>query len=281
MTLLEYIRKSPKLISRAIVDPKQLIRLIVSIYPRSSFSTKLQWDAMLRPNYGYGLFMSALQARALGIDKISAIEFGVAAGRGLLELEWMSDEITKELGISIDIYGFDTAEGMPKPLDYKDLPYLWRPGLFEMNYDALNQNSKKSSLILGNISDTIINFINDVKPSPIGFVSIDVDYYSSTVNSLKLFEAEHEFFLPRTFCYFDDIVGDDWELHTQFAGELLAINEFNNKNKYKKIDKINGLSFKRLIKSEWNDKMYVFHDFKHPLYTKNIVRPKKYFNRGW
>ena len=57
-------------------------------------------------------------------------------------------------------------------------------------------------------------------------MSFDVDYYSSTVDLLRIFDAHEEFLLPRVYCYLDDIIGDDWEIHCEYVGELLAIKEF-------------------------------------------------------
>jgi len=281
MQLFELIRKNPSLTFKAMLEPKQIVRFIISLIPFLSFSKKLMWDAMLRPNYGYGLFYAALQAKALDINNISVIEFGVANGKGLVELEKISLKISEELDINIDVYGFDTGEGMPKPLDYRDLPYLWSPGMFKMDYDKLAGKLDNSSLIIGNVQDTIPEFIRNKNISPIGFISFDLDYSSSTMNSFKLFEAKSDLFLPRVFCYFDDVVGDDWELHSEFTGQLLAINNFNIKHQNKKIDIINGLSFKRIISSEWNEKMYIFHDFHHPLYNDKIKRDPRYFDRKW
>jgi hypothetical protein len=33
-------------------------------------------------------------------------------------------------------------------------------------------------------------------------------------------------FGPRVYCYLDDIIGDDWGIHCEYVGELLAIKEF-------------------------------------------------------
>ncbi len=43
----------------------------------AKFSKKLNWDAVERPAYGYGMFNAALLAQALAYKKIPAIEFGV------------------------------------------------------------------------------------------------------------------------------------------------------------------------------------------------------------
>ena len=142
-----------------------------------------------------------------------------------------------------------------------------------MDSEYLKSRLKKATLILGNVANTIeesVESLIDPTSAPVGFISFDLDYYSSTVEAFKLFEYEKEYFLPRVFCYFDDCIGDDWELHSEFTGELLAINEFNIKNREKKLGKINGLRYKRSVNSFWNEQMYVLHIFTHSLYCRHI-----------
>ena len=237
---------------------------------------KIAWDVVDRPQYGYGVYRAAQEAKALGLGTISVIEFGVAGGKGLLALERMASAISAELNIRIDVFGFDGGSGMPKPLDYRDLPSVWKEGFFAMNVEQLQERLTQSRLIIGNISDTVPSFVAKYQPAPIGFVAFDLDYYSSTVQAFGLFGGASDAYLPRVFCYFDDTIGDDWEIHSPYTGELLAIEEFNRQGPLKKIAKINGLSFKRRIPRRWNEKMYVLHHFEHPLYTQHI-----YPNKDW
>ena len=55
--------------------------------PLFSFKFRIELGALDYPPYAYGMYCSALQAKALGIDTISAIEFGVAAGQGIIQME--------------------------------------------------------------------------------------------------------------------------------------------------------------------------------------------------
>ena len=48
----------------------------------------------------------------------------------------------------------------------------------------------------------------DFKSSPIGFILIDIDYYSSSVESLKVLEKESTAYLPRVTIYLDDLKDD-------------------------------------------------------------------------
>jgi hypothetical protein len=254
----------------------RLIRALIRRWPRVSLEAKIRWDIFSRPNYAYGTYRAAMEAAQLGIKQISVIEFGVAGGNGLSSLEDIASEITRELGIAIDVYGFDTGQGMPPPLDFRDLPHVWQEGFFRMDAEALKSRLKRAKLIIGNVAETVQSFLTRTDIAPIGFISFDLDYYSSTVQAFKLLEGNQSFFLPRVYSYFDDIVGDDWEHHSKYAGVLLAIKEFNAGHETRKVAPINSLRHKRKIQAAWNEQMYLFHDFQHPHYTKHILP-----NKNW
>jgi hypothetical protein len=67
------------------------------------------------------------------------------------------------------------------------------------------------------------------------------------------------------------MIGDiDWA-YNEFAGELLAIKEFNAQHKDIKIAPVNGLRFSsRRIPQIWHEQIFVPHLFTHPDYGKSI-----------
>lgn len=247
-------------------DPDVFMQTLLKRSQRASFVRKLDFDAFKKPYYAYGVYHAALQAKALGIPAISAIEFGVFRGKGLVQLEAIADAVAAETGVGIRVFGFGMAVGMPKPHDERDLPYVWTTGLFRMPVKQIRQQLRHAELVLGDVANTVPTFIETHRPPPVGFISIDVDYYSSTVSVLKLFDAAPSHLLPRVFCYLDDCIGGDHELHSRFAGELLAVDEFNAAHPRRKIAPIFGLRHKRRIPAPWNDVMCVLHNFDHPLY---------------
>ncbi|ASY65936.1 hypothetical protein SJ05684_b49540 (plasmid) [Sinorhizobium sojae CCBAU 05684] len=185
----------------------------------------------------------------------------------------MAQLATEATGVAIDIYGFDRGEGLPKPSDFRDLPYIWREGDFTMDVAALRNKVPRARLMLGDIEVTVPEFLKLERVAPIGFVSIDVDYYSSSVAALKLFRGSPEHFLPRVFCYLDDTVGDDDQIiHNEYVGELRAIAEFNETSATTKLAPVNGLSAKRTLAAPWNDLIYVAHIFDHPEYSRYVGR---------
>jgi len=242
--------------------------------PIGSFKLRLALDVFNRPHYAYCTYHAALEAKLLGINRISVIEFGVGGGLGLVELEKISETVSRETNIEINVYGFDLGTGLPSPLDYRDLPYVFQKGFYKMDIDSLRKRLKKATLIIGDIRNTVPNFFKKYQPAPLGFVAVDLDFYSSTIHALSLFNTDDHKLLPRVFCYFDDLIGNDYELHSEFAGELLAIREFNDQSEYRKLGKINGLSYKRIINQKWCEQIYVLHNFKHPLYSKYIYENK-------
>ncbi len=254
-------------IVRLLVQPGRILLSIMRRLPFGSFELRCALDLHPRPHYAYGVQQAAELARRLGLARISVIEFGVAGGSGVVELNRLALLATRATGVQIDVYGFDTGEGLPKPTDYRDLPYIWHSGDFAMDEDAIRARLGGARLVLGDIEDTVVGFLDAEQPAPIGFIAIDVDFYSSAAASLRIFDGEHRYFLPRVFCYFDDIVGDDDQIiHNDYVGELNAVREFNETRTDMKVAPINGLRHKRAVPAPWNDSIQALHRFDHPEY---------------
>lgn len=231
-----------------------------------SYKFKLSRNLVPRPNYAYCVYHGAQLAKRLGYGRISVIEFGVAGGSGLLNLEFHAEQISRLYGIKIDVYGFDTGEGLPSPADYRDLPFAWKKGFYQMDYNELQKRLRFAKLIIGDIRETISRFLSDYNPAPIAAVLWDFDYYSSTIAALRLFDADDEYLLPRIFNYFDDIVGSDVELHGDYIGERLAINEFNTLHDHRKFCPVYHLICSKNIEA-WYHQIFVLHHFRHHRYN--------------
>ena len=175
----------------------------------------------------------------------------------MVAMERISEAVSKETNVNIQVYGFDLSTGLPNPADYWDLPYVFQGGFYKMDVDSLRKRLRKAILVIGDIRNTAPNFFEKYQPAPLGFIAVDLDYYTFTVHALSLFNTDDQNLLPRVFCYFDDLIGNDYELHSEFAGELLAIREFNGQSEYRKLGKINGLSYKRIISQKWCEQVYI------------------------
>jgi hypothetical protein len=78
----------------------------------------------------WGVLQGASLAKILGLPRVSVFEFGVAGGAGLVNLERIAELVEQKTGVGIDIYGFDTGKGLPKPKDHRDVPYMWEEATF-------------------------------------------------------------------------------------------------------------------------------------------------------
>jgi hypothetical protein len=238
------------------------------------YETRLKYSAIDRPQYGYCVLKGAKLAQRLGHKEISAIEFGVAGGNGLLNLEMHAAEVGKLVGVDVRIFGFDTGGGLPPPADYRDLPYQWQQGFFEMDVDRLRAKLSRSTLVIGNVGETLPSFGDKHNPPPIGALFMDLDYYSSTKDAFRLFDLNRSNLLPRTFIYFDDIIGDEISLYNENTGVLLAINEFNATHTDQKICKTTYLGVGPSAEG-WHRNIYIYHDYLHRDYNKFVAEPQQ------
>jgi len=218
------------------------------------------------PNHARGIYDTAVLAKKLNYPKISVIEYGVGGGNGLINMEYHAREVAKLLGVEIEVYGFDLGDGLPRPVDYRDLPSFWKQGFCKMDVSAVKAKLKTAKLILGPIQETSKDFFEKNNPAPIGFIAYDLDFYSSTMVALKMLEAGEKYFLPRMFCYFDDTVGSETELFSDFTGERWAIREFNLVHPKIKFSRPYYLFAKKVL-DPWFHRMWICHFFEHSRYN--------------
>jgi hypothetical protein len=244
-----------------IAEPVHLNIASAFVAAFGSFRAKVTFDLVRRRPLAFGLLQAADWARECSVSKITAIELGVANGAGIVNMCSLAAKITQVTGVSFDIVGFDTGTGMPPPKDFRDHPEFYGTGDFPMeNRDVLQKRlPANAKIVIGDVSETIKPFLKDC--TTIGFVSVDVDYYHSTVEALKLLDAAPEKYLPWVVMYFDDV---EYDRHNPFCGELAAIEDFNIGHADRKIAKFNFLRQRRIFqRASWIDHMYIAHIFGH------------------
>jgi hypothetical protein len=219
-----------------------------------------RWDAVDRPHYLCGILAAAELAKSSGVDSIYLIEFGVAQGKGLLLMQAYAQMVEQETGVGLKVIGFDTGIGLPATDgDYREHPDKWHAGDYPMDEEWLRARLlPRTELIIGDVRDTVPQFVKGQR-WPVGFVAMDIDLYSSTKQALQVFCLPGYQMLRRVFLYFDDIMLP--ESH-RFAGERLAIEEFNAKNQTVKIDHWYSLRDRIFRDYRWIQQMYVAHDFR-------------------
>lgn len=238
-----------------------LASLFVALF--GSFRAKVAFDLVIRQHTAYCLLRCADQAKARGLTSVTAVEFGVASGAGLFNMAEIASRITRETGVQFKIIGFDTATGMPPPLDYRDHPDLYREGDFQMDEARLRQTMPTGvELIIGDLKDTANKFLSLVTPeSPLGYVCVDVDFYSSTKHALTCLSGPPNLYLPTTYIYLDDL---EDEAHNNNCGELLALAEFNKEILPRIIERPMFLRGYRIMKNaRWIDHIFTYHVLDH------------------
>jgi hypothetical protein len=126
-----------------------------------------------------------------------------------------------------------------------------------------------TQLVIGDVRQTVQNLMH--APDPIGFVAFDLDYYSSTMPAFAAFDLPHSTRLPRVYCYFDDILYPEFACYNPWTDELCAVREFNEERKEVKLCPLHLLRWMRPHPAPWNDQIYVLHDFRHHLYSVNLM----------
>jgi hypothetical protein len=231
---------------------------------------KIAFDVLVRQQHAYGLLHAADLARAHGARRVTVAELGVGVGTGLLNLCELSGRVERATGIGFDVVGFDTGTGMPPPVDHRDHPELYETSWFSMDSERLKARLPANArLILGDLDETIDDFVAGMsEAAPLGFATLDVDYHSSSLAALRLFTGRPELYFPYVPVYVDDLA---LPTHTRFAGELLAIEEFNEAHELRKLEFDRMLPYNRVFKhAEWLAHMFKLHVLDHPI-RRNVA----------
>jgi hypothetical protein len=249
-------------LKRLAMEPpfRLFVRALLKRLPVST-ATRALWDISDRPPYLAGVHYAARRALRERVGEIAVLEFGVAGGNGLLILEREAAAVEEELGVKIQVYGFDNGPaGLPSFIgDHRDHPDKWQPGDFPMDEALLRSRlGPRSTLVLGNVAETMPRFFDDPGVPPVGFIAFDLDLYSSTSHALRILSLPGRRTLDHVPLYFDDT---EHSISHRFAGELLAIDEFNETSSHIKIDRWRGLDGDRPFpEASYLRKMYMAHD---------------------
>jgi len=247
-----------------LTEPLHLNVLAVFVAVFGTTRAKVAFDVLVRQQHAFGLLDAADAARERGLQRVTVVELGVGSGTGLLNICELARRIERATDVGFDIVGFDTGAGLPPPTDHRDHPELYKEGWFPLDRAALERALPDNArVIYGDLRDTIDDFVHTLSPaSPLGFATLDVDYYSSSQHALRLFLGDATCYLPTVAVYVDDV---HERTHTRFAGELLAIEEFNAEHELRKLDFDRGLMYHRVFKhAEWLQHMFKLHVFDHP-----------------
>lgn len=254
-----------RILVERLTEPLHLNLLSLPVLALGTTRAKIAFDLLVRQQHAYGLLRAADQAKARGLGRVTVIELGVGSGTGLLNLCDLGQRVTRATGVEFEVFGFDTGRGMPPPRDYRDHPELYREGYFPMDQCRLAARLPANArLVFGSLAETVPAFVESAlgESAPLGFATLDVDYYCSSKDALRLFLGRPACYLPVVPIYVDDLHHDS---HNPFCGELLAISEFNAEHTLRKISPDRFLPFHRVIKhAEWLAHMHKLDVLDHP-----------------
>ena len=245
-----------------LTEPLHLNLASALIAMLGSFRLKVAFDLVYKQPYAWGILRAAKHARDTGQKSVTVVEAGVAAGAGLMSMCRIAERTAKATGIDVWVVGLDGGNGMPPPQDYRDHPDVYLAGDYPMDEATLRKALPAScSLLVGPLGETVDRVLAELR-GPIGFVAVDLDYFSSTVAVLKLFTGPTDCYLTVPAIYFDDVYD---ERHNSWCGELAAISEFNLAHEFRKINRYRFLRKERIFKqASWIDQIYIAHLLDHP-----------------
>ena len=240
-----------------------ILSLFVALF--GGYRLKVAFDLIVRQQYAFPILFAADEARRHGYKKVTIVELGVASGAGLLTMCRIAERTTKATGIEFRIVGFDGGKGMPPAIDYRDHPEMFQQGDYPMSdFEGLKRAlPANAELIIGDVGETAPAFAHTLTAeAPLGFVAVDVDYYSAAKAALPILNGAPEAYLPVVSVYLDDIAefgANPW------TGEELAVNEFNAEQPWRKIAPFNFLRTRRIFKNaQWIGQMFAAHIHDHP-----------------
>ena len=238
-----------------------LASLLVKLF--GGFRAKVAFDLVERRRYAFPLLKAADYAKGQGIGRIYVLEFGIAAGAGLVNLAWLAGQVTATTGVEITVVGFDAGTGMPRPRDHRDYPEEFIEGDFPLpDKEALARVLPEGvRVVYGPVAETVRDFMAGID-APIGFAVLDLAYYSSTVEALAALTGPPDRYLPMTLVYLGAVRIDN---ASPAVGELLAVSEFNASRPLRQIHPFTSLRDKRVFRrAAWLDQIYTLHVLDHP-----------------
>jgi len=247
-----------------LTEPLHLNLLSLFVAAFGSYRAKIAFDLIVRQEYAFGMLEAAELARARRLSRVTIVELGVGAGTGIMNLAAIGRRLERSTGVRFDVVGFDSGKGLPAPRGYRDHPEAYREGWYPMDEEKLRRAlGGAARLVLGPLEQTIAPFVSTLtSEAPLGFVSLDVDYYTSARAGLELLAGRPEAYFPYLPVYVDDM---HLPSHNARAGELLAIDEFNRDHPMRLLEPARFLSRRRVFKQAvWLEHMFAFHVLDHP-----------------
>jgi hypothetical protein len=163
-------------------------------------------------------------------------EFGTGWGGTLAAFMLAAEQVASLHGLSADdfrVFAFDSFEGLPPSVHPADRHTSWQQGAMATSIDVIRQKMETHSFakrvpvhyIKGYFKESLTDgLIERLKAFPPAIVTIDVDYYTSTLEALCWLDR---FIASGALIYLDDM----WAFHGHPEyGQIRAIRDFRSRN---------------------------------------------------
>ena len=162
---------------------------------------------MVRQQYAFPILYAADAAKQCGYKAVTIIEFGVAGGAGLLNMCRIADARAQPQASSLVFSVSIPEKACRRPSTIAIFQKSFQAGDFPMDVERLKRALPDfAELVIGDIVDTVPEFLDSLSgETPIAFVAVDVDYYSSAKKALRVLTGRPESYLPIVPVYLDDI----------------------------------------------------------------------------
>jgi O-methyltransferase len=163
-------------------------------------------------------------------------EFGTGWGGTLAAFMLAAEQVASRHSLSAEdfrAFAFDTFEGLPPSAHPADRHAAWHQGAMATSVDVIRQKMEMHPFakrvpvqdIKGTFEESLTDaLIEQLRPFPPALVTIDVDYYTSTLESLSWLDR---FIASGALIYFDDM----WAFHGHPEyGQIRAMREFHSHN---------------------------------------------------
>ena len=128
----------------------------------------------------------------------------------------------------------------------------------------INRIGNRAELVFGDIADTVDGFIASLSPqAPLGFISVNVDIYSSTRSALRCLMGPADRYTPAVAVYLDDV---GFYFANRWCGERRAVEEFNAAGEHRKIDR--DYCVAKRSPEPWHTHTFVAHILDHDIRKK-------------
>jgi len=251
---------SGMLLTSMIRSIKKKIKTYLDNYLRDNLAKyHRQHEDSLENWFYYWLWFQNMSYAKDYSPKNTYYEFGTGWGGTLSEFLKAVTRFGKDHNIDIQefrIFLFDSFEGLPPVARREDDHPAWNKGEFAYSKEYIEDIVKAHHFPLENVRfiegyfDQTLNAetLASIKDYPPSIITMDVDYYSSTIEALNFLAP---ILRSGTVLYFDDLYS--FFLHPDL-GQVKAISEFNNSG----IGYLNPLTYRNhegkchlFVRREW------------------------------